>query len=323
MRIFSPIAFAAVLLVSPAANASDIDGLAARSIAAYEQIEGIRQEMREATGEMPDRKRALDQALFALEKSPFGPEELEALDKMIATEESNIARMKEAGMDESAMAYNHRRLHELGLQRSAAVITDEAERAEHRSLLEAERDGLAKKIEQIEAPFNERIGEIRSGVFPDNDALSKALGGFFHAPTDTFEGATLQPINASMEMAFAGLEWHDAEGTRVAWAHVRIRNESETPWPTPTCGCGRGTSSSPSCPTMRASRTPRPCRIRSTSSWISRRWRRFSRWWFPRSRAWTSSRTSWRTAKNDACACAGAARVHAARRARHACVVRS
>lgn len=211
-----------LVAVAPA-GAEDLGELAARSIHTHAQIAKIHTQMEEELGDRRMQAQALGSALEQVDLPPMSASEIKSLDAKIAKETETLAQFRKLGTSDDSLGYTYGRIMELSLTREAGALKNSSERADFRNRIQKQYDRVMQEINTIEAPFNAKIQRITDSVADDNEALTKALSQYFNE----FDGLSVKHVNANMHSAFAGLEWFDQSGERVAWAHVRIRSERD------------------------------------------------------------------------------------------------
>jgi len=226
MRMF----LVAVLVVSfsaVSAVGSSEGELIARTIQTYEQIESIRSQMRDAVGDLAAEKRSYELAMYELKGDPMTAEQLAKLATDIKQQVQILHRYKTQGASEDSIAYAKKRIRDLSLMHRAGKLTTTEQREAFRAKVQPKIDGLAGKIQVIEAPFQAKIQELQSSADVDNDALNKLIRPHFNAPKSAYPSSKVQHLNATVHMAFASANWNNSENTQIAWAHVRIRSLDE------------------------------------------------------------------------------------------------
>jgi hypothetical protein len=211
------------LTAAASASAGDLGDLAARSIQAHTQISTIQADMEAALGDRQSQVKGLNAAIDQLEDAPMSPEELSAFDTEIEKETERLAQFRELGTPDDSLVYTYSRILELSMQRNAGSIQSKPKRKEFATKIQGEFNRITSEIEQIETPFENKISKITEAVSDEDSELSDELSQFFNE----FNGISLKPTNATMHTAFAGLEWYNPSGERVAWAHIRIRSTTE------------------------------------------------------------------------------------------------
>ncbi len=217
----------AVMLSAVSAVASGDGAVVARTIETYEQIDRIRSEMRKAVGGLADEKRAYELAINELSGEPKTQQQLDELSGSISQQSESLKRIQASNGSKKSLAYCQRRIRDLTLILEASQLKTDTERDAHRQKLQPKIDQLATKIQSIQGPYKERIGEIQAPADAGNDALAAVIRPYFKAPESTYPGSTIEHFNATVHMAFGASNWHDSAGNQVAWAHIRIRSLDE------------------------------------------------------------------------------------------------
>ncbi len=212
-----------VLLTAVNAVASDSGAVIAEVIQTYEQIEAIRSEMREASGDLSDEKRAYELAIYELKGEPKPQEQLDKLAGSIKQQEKSLKRIEANDGSSKSLAYAKRRIRDLSLILEASGLKTEAEREAHRRKLQPNVDELIRRIQAIEGPFKARIEAIENSAEAGNDALTAVIRPHIKTPESIYPGSTIQQFNATAHMAFGASHWQDSEKGQIAWAHIRIR----------------------------------------------------------------------------------------------------
>lgn len=211
------------LVITAPALADDLGELTSRSIQAHAKIASIQTEMDAALGERRAQYQGLLAALDQLKFPAMNASALAEMDKKIATETQTLKQFLKMGTPTESLQFTYSRIMELTMKRNAGSITSESERSEFRSTMQSEFTRVSDEIEQIEKPFKAKIAKVTKSVSKDDAELTNELSQFFIES----KGTSLKHANATMHTAFAGFEWYNASGERIAWAHIRFRSQDE------------------------------------------------------------------------------------------------
>ncbi|MEM7229960.1 MAG: hypothetical protein AAF432_14220 [Planctomycetota bacterium] len=213
--------------ISAIASAETIESLTARSLSAYEQIESIRTDMQNTTGSLSDELSTVGHVLSVFDEPLLTTEELDELDTEIAHAEKRLTWLEERNESEDAIARARMTVERHTMLRRLGTMSDKAARKAWRQKLTERKTSLEAKLTELATPYRTQMKDITASVQQDNKAFTDALSPFFLTPATDFEGVTLDHVNFTMHSAFGGVEWKDAEGKQIAWAHIRLRDDAE------------------------------------------------------------------------------------------------
>ncbi len=218
---------AAVLLSVSSAPASDHGNLVARSIQTYEQIEAIREQMRDATADLTAEKRAYELAIREANAGVKTEQQLKELRTELDRHQQILANAQKNNTPAASTDYSRKRIRDLSLMIEAGSLQTDVQRKAFTIKYQPKIDRLNKQIKRISTPYHTRISELQDAANADSDALVDMLRPYFKTPDANYTGSSVDAVCADMSNAFGSGNWNDSDDERIAWAHIRIRSQDE------------------------------------------------------------------------------------------------
>lgn len=219
-----------VLTLCASAAAQDEAGvIAARSIAFYQQKQQIQEQQRQALKGLPDEQRVYQQIVDWTRQAPLEAPAIKQLDQRIAKKQAQINVARKSGRTGATMERLGEELTKLQIERQVRSSRNPMQRVQLRNKAQAEVDRLQAQIDQKSNPFARQLRSLNQEARAFNPALKFAFDSYFKANGGANGSATRKHFNANAADAFMSVQWDDATGNQVAWAHVRLRPTEEIP----------------------------------------------------------------------------------------------
>ncbi len=218
---------AVVLLSVSSTLASDDGNLVARSIQTYEQIEAIREQMRDATADLEAEKRAYELAIREANSGAKTEQQLKELRTELERHQQILIKAEKNNTPAASTDYSRKRVRDLSLMIEAGSLQTDVQRKAFKIKYQPKIDRLNKQIKRISTPYNKRISELQDAAQAESDALVGLLRPYLKTPGANYTGSRVDAVNADMSNAFGSSNWNDSDDHRIAWAHIRIRSQDE------------------------------------------------------------------------------------------------
>ncbi len=219
-----------VLTICATASAQDETAvIAARSIAFWQQKQQIQEKQREALGGLPEEQRLYQQIVDWTRQAPLDAEALKQLDQRIAKKQAQINVARKNGRTGAWVESLNENLTRLRIERQVCASRNPMQRVQLRNKAQAEVDRLQVQIDKRGRTYAGQLRSLDKEARAFSPALEYAFESYFKTTAGAGQNAVRQHFTANASDAFMSVQWNDATGNQVAWAHIRLRPESEVP----------------------------------------------------------------------------------------------
>ncbi len=195
--------------IDPARNDSSLNALAMASLACAKRYRIIKNEHKDAAGQLRDERVKVKMLKTRLKKPPADSEQLKK--------------------DRNLIDYYKKELKSSQARLEVGTVTDPNERRAMIVKLEAKKKKLDAEKKKIAKPFGDKTKELKRGLKEKEAALNDAMKRYCLTGGKAYPGATEISIKTTFYEGRTRCSWKDADGNWLCSALLELRNRPVIP----------------------------------------------------------------------------------------------